>query len=253
MADSLAFEQAVDIFGYGFCLAKSLFGPYVYERHGRLAVMRDGPGRKGQPRIAEVVVIGRPPTDLSRRIARLLVARHFLLVAHGSEDDWRAVRDTTKGLGYRLHSTHPFFEFDSWDNLPSSGSDRVRRVTDAAELAQFRSHVQRKPFEPWWFDGDDSPVRLYAAWLQDKPVGWVKSVKTPFGGNWVSDLFVDAQHRRQGLGRELMSAMLQDDRRLGVDRSVLMSSHTGALLYPLLGYRQFGLTQFFSPLARNTL
>jgi predicted acetyltransferase len=60
-------------------------------------------------------------------------------------------------------------------------------------------------------------------------------------------MYVAPAHRRHGIGGALLVKMLRDDRRLGFQQSVLLSSHTGALLYPRLGYRQIGLLYIFAP------
>jgi hypothetical protein len=41
--------------------------------------------------------------------------------------------------------------------------------------------------------------------------------------------------------------MLRDERTRGVKNSVLLSSHTGALLYPKAGYEQIETLRLFAP------
>jgi hypothetical protein len=41
--------------------------------------------------------------------------------------------------------------------------------------------------------------------------------------------------------------MLRDDRARGSKRSVLTASHTGALLYPRVGYERIGTLFMFAP------
>jgi predicted acetyltransferase len=60
-------------------------------------------------------------------------------------------------------------------------------------------------------------------------------------------MHVDPAHRRRGIGRALLARMLQDDRALGSRCSVLTASHTGALLYPRLGYERIGTLFMFAP------
>lgn len=54
-------------------------------------------------------------------------------------------------------------------------------------------------------------------------------------------------HRRRGIGQALLSKMLRDDRARGSRCSVLTASHTGALLYPSVGYEQIGMLFMFAP------
>ena len=58
-------------------------------------------------------------------------------------------------------------------------------------------------------------------------------------------------HRRRGIGSALLCHMLKDDRRRGFKQSVLLASHTGALLYPKVGYEQIGLLYIFAPPKRK--
>jgi GNAT superfamily N-acetyltransferase len=88
--------------------------------------------------------------------------------------------------------------------------------------------------------------RQYCIWDQERAYGFVQSL--PFQSDaWVSDLFVHHDVRNRGYGRALMSRLLQDDQRLGVEHSVLLASKAGARVYPYLGYQLQGVLQIFSP------
>lgn len=243
-------EHAIDVFGYGYCLGKSLHGPYVYKRVGKVALMHDDPPRRRCHRASQVVTMHTNPKETVRAIGKLDPGRHFLCVVIDGSTDLLAVRDDYRSVGYRLIGTEPLFVLDPAEaNLPA-GPRRAGRVSDPDRLAVFQKAIRRKAFGPDWFDGDDSLVRLYAVWSGDVPVGWVKSVKTPYDANWVSDLFVSPDFRRQGLGLDLMAAMIEDDLRFGVRQSVLLSSHTGAMLYPKLGYQRVGTLLLMSSVSR---
>jgi predicted acetyltransferase len=58
---------------------------------------------------------------------------------------------------------------------------------------------------------------------------------------------VDPSHRRRGIGQALLGRMLRDDRSRGSKASVLTASHTGALLYPRVGYERIGTLFMFAP------
>jgi hypothetical protein len=45
----------------------------------------------------------------------------------------------------------------------------------------------------------------------------------------------------------MLCRMLRDDRARGAQRSVLLASHAGALLYPRVGYEQVGLMFILAP------
>jgi predicted N-acetyltransferase YhbS len=91
-----------------------------------------------------------------------------------------------------------------------------------------------------------SNMRQYVALDDREPVGWVASVRFKDAG-WVSDLHVQETHRRRGIGRALMNRLLLDDRAAGLEASVLLATNAGAMLYPLVGYRQIGELLIYCP------
>ena len=93
---------------------------------------------------------------------------------------------------------------------------------------------------------DDTPFRQYIALIGDKIVGTVRSVDAA-DSTWCSNIYVWPEHRRRGIGKALLARMLRDDRAIGAKQSVLLASHTGALLYPKVGYEQIGLLYIFAP------
>jgi GNAT superfamily N-acetyltransferase len=153
-------------------------------------------------------------------------------------EDLDARNRTFREAGWRLTATEGFFVHDL-KKLPQAGDPRVRRVQEATDVARFAKACKRKPASLGVADVEDAPVRLYEASGRGTTVGWVYSVKAGRDA-WVSNLHVLPAHRRKGLGAALMAALLADDARLGRRRSVLLASHSGALLYPTLGYRRIG-------------
>jgi predicted N-acetyltransferase YhbS len=55
------------------------------------------------------------------------------------------------------------------------------------------------------------------------------------------------EHRRQGVGAALLEKMLRDVRKEGARAAVLLASHTGALLYPQLGFQRIGQLYIYAP------
>jgi GNAT superfamily N-acetyltransferase len=92
----------------------------------------------------------------------------------------------------------------------------------------------------------NSALRQYMATQGDSVAGWVRSV-TVGEGAWVSNLYVQPDRRRRGLGAALMARMLLDDAAAGVGTSVLLASTAGAMLYPHLGYEKIGELMIFVP------
>jgi GNAT superfamily N-acetyltransferase len=94
--------------------------------------------------------------------------------------------------------------------------------------------------------GEDAPFRQYVALDGNEIVGRVRSVDAA-GATWCADMHVAQSHRRRGIGRALLGRMLRDDRARGSKCSVLTASHTGALLYPHMGYERIGTLFMFAP------
>ena len=94
--------------------------------------------------------------------------------------------------------------------------------------------------------GKDSPLRQYAALVDDKPVGWVRSIDVE-QATWCADMYVVPEFRRRGIARAMMAQMLRDDRAHGSKLAVLTASHAGAKLYPIVGYKQIGTLMLYTP------
>jgi GNAT superfamily N-acetyltransferase len=125
----------------------------------------------------------------------------------------------------------------------------VARVT-SADLADLLAKAARARQVLPHHLADASPLWQYAALDSGRPVGWVRSimVETAAGpAAWVSNVFVAPAYRRRGIGRSMLARMLRDDRSRGATRSVLLSSHTGAMLYPRVGYEPLGELLCYTP------
>jgi predicted acetyltransferase len=95
----------------------------------------------------------------------------------------------------------------------------------------------------------DAPLRQYVALVDDELVGWVASIVVDAGA-WCSNMFVRPEFRRRGIARAMLCRMLADDRRSGAQQAVLLASHAGAKLYPVVGYEQIGELLLFTPKVR---
>ena len=69
-------------------------------------------------------------------------------------------------------------------------------------------------------------------------------------------MYVAPEYRRRGIARVLLrsmlASMLADDRASGAQANVLLASHAGAKLYPVVGYRQIGTLFAFMPKRSGT-
>ena len=124
--------------------------------------------------------------------------------------------------------------------------ERVRTSDLAAQLGKI---TRTRPISSHLLE-DDAPFRQYVALDREKIVGRVRSVDA-VGATWCADMYVQPSHRRRGIGQALLSRMLRDDRSHGSKCSVLTASHTGALLYPRVGYERIGTLFMFVPRSKS--
>ena len=237
----ISIPDAIEVFIYGFCHAKSQTYPYVGERVGDLWVMRDTPARKNERKI-EVISHALTPQKTIQSIQDAELGWHFICDIHDETEDFQQKRDQYKALGYRAMSTEWLFAHDMID-IPTFESDPpVRQIPDQETLKQI-NQVASQPQK--LRDG----TRKFSVWDDHRDYGWVTSI--PYQDKaWVSDLYVHKDLRGQGYGKALMSKLLQVDRTHGVKQSVLLSSSDGARVYPHLGYQQIGILQMFCPINR---
>jgi GNAT superfamily N-acetyltransferase len=158
------------------------------------------------------------------------------------------MRAEYRRLGYRLLTTEPLFVHDLKRIPKATAPVEVMRVRTSELAARFAKATRRRPI-PLQDLNDQAPFRQYVALDGERIVGWVRSVHA-VDSAWVSDMYVLATYRRQGIGFALLTKMLRDDRANGAESSVLLSSHTGALLYPKAGYKQIGTMYIFVPKKR---
>jgi GNAT superfamily N-acetyltransferase len=233
-------SEATAAFVAGWTAIKRLTGPFEVKRLGKAYLAFDPTGR----RRAELIGAGQSSAELVGEAAGE-TGRIAISAIHSEGDDLDARNEAFRKLGWRLLATEGLFVHELKD-LPPSDS-RVRRARTAVDVARVAKVLRRRPASLGVEDIDDAAIRLYEANVGGKTVGWVKSVQAGADG-WVADLKVLEPHRRKGLGRALMAALLADDARLGRRRSVLLASHAGAMLYPTLGYRRIGTLMLLMPI-----
>jgi GNAT superfamily N-acetyltransferase len=240
-------QFAIDTFVRGFCATKSRTHPYDWSQIDGIWVMRDAPRRNARDyRKEEWVAYGVEPADVDRTARQHTRGRYFICAVHGANESDQPLRTSYKQLGYRLLVTEPFF-VHALKRIPRTPAAVALKQVRTRPLAeQFGKATRTRPIPPEHL-GDDAPFRQYVALDDGKIVGWVRSVAAGDDARWVSDMYVRPSHRRRGIGTALLGKMLRHDRRLGAQRSVLLSSHTGALVYPRVGYEQVGGLLIFAP------
>jgi GNAT superfamily N-acetyltransferase len=239
-------EFAIEVFVRGHSVGRSRTYPYEVSRVGPLWLMRDAPRKNPRNYRKEEWIAhevdAREVDATARQHAR---GRFFVcaMIPQGEPDE--STRSAYKALGYHLLATEGFF-VHRMKRIPTPPSpvsiERVRTPDLAARLGK----ITRTRSISSNLLGDDAPFRQYVALDGEDIVGRVRSVDA-VGATWCADMYVRPSHRRHGIGQALLSIMLRDDRARGSKCSVLTASHTGALLYPRVGYERIGTLFMFAP------
>lgn len=241
---------AVETFVLGHTKSKSLTHPYEFLKIGPVWGMRDA--NRKNPRLyrkEEWVGYQVAPEVLAGTVAQHTRGWHFLAILLENDDDANFVRDQYKRLGYRLLSTEPLF-VHSLQRIPRKTSPaKVVRMTHESQRLAYAQAARMAPL-PVEVMADDSPWRHYLAMVGPRVVGWVSSIQTSTGATWCTNMVVRQEFRRQGIGSSLLEKMLRDDRIHSAQASVLLSSHTGAWVYPTLGYTLAGILLLMAPAKR---
>jgi GNAT superfamily N-acetyltransferase len=257
--------HAIEVFARGFAFTRTFTHPYRAERVGPLWVMRDGPRRKADYRNEEWIALGVAPQEVDR-IAREHTRGRFAVCAiHGINEPEAPLREGFKALGYRLATTEPFMVHDL-EQIPDFESPaRIERVLTSEAADRLAKTAGRRQILPQHLK-EDAPQRQYTAELDGQLVGWVRSIQVrsaeggvrsaergvrtaeaSFEATWCSNMYVEPAYRRRGIARAMLCRMLRDDRDHDAHQAVLLASHTGAKLYPVVGYRQIGTLLLFTP------
>jgi hypothetical protein len=212
--------------------------------------MRDAPRRNPRDYRKEEWIAHRvEPPEVDTAARNGTRGRYFICALQPAGEAGDLLREGYKALGYRLLSTEQLV-FHGLRNLPSARSPAKIVQVRTTELASRLAKATRtRPIRPEHL-AKDAPFRQYVAvdesTRDQKIVGWVRSVYVG-GSTWCSNLVVIPTHRRRGIATALLVKMLRDDRAHGMKKSVLLSSHAGALPYPQVGYQPLGTLLIFAP------
>ena len=241
-------RRALQVFAEGYSFTRSYTHPYLWETLGPNAFRLFDATRKNPRdlRSEEFALFDLPPAEaLALCMERSQGAFRFGYLVREGEPD-REIRDAFKSLGCRLKVTEPLFVHDLTHLAPSEGPFPVSRVTTPEQAAAVAKAAGSRQALPEHLALDPPPIRQYAAYDGETPVGWVNSVATTHGA-WCASMYVQEPYRRRGIARSLMRKMLADDRDAGVPANVLLATHTGAKLYAAVGYRQLGTLYVYTP------
>ena len=239
-------EFALEVFVRGHSAGRSRTFPYAASRVQSVWVMRDAPRKNpGDYRKEEWVAYGVDAREVDAIVRRHTRGRFFVCALVGEGEPDGPTRAAYRSLGYRLLATEGFFvqRLKKIANPPSPlPIERVRTPELAARLGKA---TRTRPIATDLL-ADDAPFRQYVALDGEDIIGRVRSADA-VGATWCADMHVNHSHRRRGIGRALLCRMLRDDRARGSKCSVLTASHTGALLYPHVGYERIGTLFMFAP------
>jgi predicted N-acetyltransferase YhbS len=239
-------EFAIEVFVRGHSAGKSRTFPYEAMRVGPLWVMRDAPRKNPRDyRKEEWIAHSVDPREVDAIARQQTRGRFFVCAMIGEGEPDEPIRTAYKSLGYRLLATEGFF-VQRLKQIPRVLSPvSIERVRTPELAARFGKATRTRPILDDLL-GNDAPFRQYVALDGEEVVGRVRSVDA-VGATWCADMHVKDTHRRRGIGQALLCRMLRDDRARGSERSVLTASHSGALLYPRVGYERIGTLFLFAP------
>ena len=238
-------QRAIEVFVRGFAFTRSFTHPYLVEQVGPLWVMRDGPRKRGNDRTEEWIGYQVAPQAIDQVARTHTRGRFCLCVLFHRDESQASARADFKALGYRLATTEPLM-IHSLTTIPTVDApaliERVMTIEVAERLAKAAGKRQILPEQL----ATDAPLRQYAAMSDNELVGWVRSIVIG-DATWCADMYVEPAFRRRGIARALLSRMLHDDRDHGATLAVLLASHVGAKLYPVVGYQQIGELLLYTP------
>lgn len=241
-------DQALEVFLQGFSFTRSRTHPYLVERVESMSVLRDAPRKRGDYRTEEWVAYGVAPAEMDRIARENTRGRFSLCAICGMDEPQEPLRASFKELDYRLGTTEPLM-VHRLSHIPDVDSPAViQRVTTGEMAGRFAKATRSRPL-PAEHLSAGSRLRQYVALLDDELVGWVTSIGVGDAA-WCSNMYVSPPFRRQGIARSLLCQMLQDDRDGGARMAVLLASHAGAKLYPIVGYEQIATLFLFTPQKR---
>jgi predicted N-acetyltransferase YhbS len=246
MSQAAQIRAAIEVFVRGFCAQKSATHPYEFGKIGDVWFMRDAVRKNPRYyRKEEWIEYGTPAVEVDRLARKQTRGRFFVCAVRGMEDAEEPLKAEYKQLGYRLLSTEPLF-VHRLKKVPRANSPaEIEQVASEEMATRFGKASRSRPI-PVEQLGKNATFRQYVALEEDEIVGWVRSIDAG-DATWCANMYVRPESRRRGIGMALLAKMLRDDKQRGAKQSVLLSSHTGALVYPRVGYEQIGLLSIFAP------
>ncbi len=241
-------NEAVEVFARGFAFTRSFTHPYLAERAGPLWVVRDAPRKRGNYRNEEWIGYDVAPKEIDRIARKHTRGRFAICALHGIDESDESLRSEFKELDYRLGTTEPLMVHNLRRILRCDPPAKIVQVKTEDIANRLKKVARSRQILPEHLV-EHPPMRAYVAMVDHEIVGWVGSVVVG-DATWCSNMFVLPAFRRRGIARAMLCRMLRDDRAASAKTAVLLASHTGARLYPVVGYKQIGTLLVFTPKKR---
>jgi len=242
-------DAAIETFAGGFCYTRSFTHPYVATRlTPQVLQLHDGPrsNPNADVRRDEFVCFGCSPSEALAISASAATGNYAICFVLQLGADDTEVRKEFKALGCRLGATEAFMDNDVPEILATEPIIPIVRIADQAHADAIGKAWRRKQILSRDIGNEDAVHRVYTIHDGSKFIGSCGSIRVGHA-SWISSLYVDAGYRRKGLGTALMTRVMADERALGIRKSVLLASHTGAMLYPTVGFSQLGTLYIYNP------
>lgn len=258
---SIRFETALSVFADAFALVRSATFPAESLRHGPLWIVRDRQRPLDKMRMEELFAYGCSPLEAVAAVQAYDPRGRYTLglfeTPAQSQDEIKAL---VKPQGYRAWFSEPFFVCDiqralklrPHTDIAGCTLHRAQTPGEIASVAREIGGKHRNMASVQQLAGRRPQIRMYYARIDGLPVAHARSIHLRPAVTWVHDVATHPAYRRRGIATALLAYMLEDDAAHGAKHSVLLASHTGALLYPRLGYAQIGTLLMFTPLRRKS-
>lgn len=249
---STELTEAVDINLRGFAHKRSRTHPFPVERlNESLWVAMDAPRKPGKTyRNREYFALhaNAKRTDQSVR-DHAGDSAHLLCICHAALERDPEVESAYKALGWKLSANEGLFVFDLTKSIDASSNHDIRRITSVEQSEQLKSVARTRQLTDAEAIDPDAAHATHAAYERGKPIGWSSTYLVNPTLACTLDVKVLASHRRRGVGRALMGAILRHDAARGVHRNHLIASGVGGKLYTSVGFTRIGTLTMFHRVA----
>ena len=202
--------------------------------------------KKQEPRVTEIYPLGLA-ADYVLATALVIPEKTYICAVVPDGDIPASTVNEYKACGCRYLRSEGLYCVEAKSALLKGTDLPIRRVTTTLDADEVNSGAGARQIFAEHLTTADSVCRLYAAFDGESPVGWVRSIRTGPETAYVSNLYVLEPYRKRGIGRALMSAMLNEDIKYGIQYSSLAASTAGSMLYPHLGYQRIGTLLLIAP------